>query len=113
MGQARTTGRALGREIWSRFPFVPETRPLRDDPLELVLNRSWRPALAITGATDLPAPADAGNVVRPKTTLKLSLRLPPTVDAARATWRLKELLTACVSQILADHRRARLEEPAR
>jgi acetylornithine deacetylase/succinyl-diaminopimelate desuccinylase-like protein len=66
-------------------------RAVQDDPVELLLNNTWRPALAITGAAGLPLPGDGGNVLRPQTTLKLSLRLPPTCDAERAARRLKEL----------------------
>ena len=36
----------------------------------------------MTGAEGLPALQDAGNVLRPYTAFKLSLRLPPLVDAA-------------------------------
>jgi len=63
-----------------------------EDPVELLLNNTWRPALSITGAAGIPLPADGGNVLRPQTTLKLSLRLPPTCDAERAARRLKALL---------------------
>jgi len=94
LAQARAVAAALGDEVWSRFPFVPGMRPAAADPVELLLASTWRPALAVTGADGLPALADAGNVLRPRTALKLSLRLPPTVDAARATARLKELLEA-------------------
>jgi acetylornithine deacetylase/succinyl-diaminopimelate desuccinylase-like protein len=59
-----------------------------------VLNRTWRPVLEITGADGLPALPHAGNVLRPDTTLKLSLRLPPTVDAAAATDAMGEILCA-------------------
>jgi acetylornithine deacetylase/succinyl-diaminopimelate desuccinylase-like protein len=48
--------------------------------------------LAVTGADGLPAPASAGNVLRPKTQLVLSLRLPPTVDAPGAGKKMKQLL---------------------
>jgi len=58
------------------------------------LNRTWRAALAVTGADGLPPTASAGNVQRPHTTLKLSLRLPPTVDGPRAAAELKRLLEA-------------------
>ena len=59
-----------------------------------MLNRTWRPALSVTGADGLPPIANAGNVLRPKTALKLSLRLPPTVDGEAATRELKRLLEA-------------------
>jgi acetylornithine deacetylase/succinyl-diaminopimelate desuccinylase-like protein len=62
--------------------------------VEALLNNTWRPALAVTGVDGIPALADAGNVLRPQTSLKLSLRLPPTADAARAGRRVKEVLEA-------------------
>lgn len=94
LAQARAVAAALGDNIVGKCPFVPGARPAQDDPAELLLASTWRPALAITGAAGLPAPADAGNVLRPSTTLKLSLRLPPTTDAARAARRLKDILEA-------------------
>ncbi|MBI2206496.1 MAG: M20 family metallopeptidase [Candidatus Rokubacteria bacterium] len=90
--QARAVARALGDDVAGRFPFVSGMRPAHGDPVELVLHGTWKPALSITGAAGLPQPGDAGNVLRPKTTLKLSLRLPPTADAERAAKRLKETL---------------------
>jgi acetylornithine deacetylase/succinyl-diaminopimelate desuccinylase-like protein len=90
--QARAVAAVLGREGVAKFPFVPGMRPVSDDLVELELNNTWRPALAITGAAGLPQPADGGNVLRPQTTVKLSLRLPPTCDAERAANKLKALL---------------------
>jgi acetylornithine deacetylase/succinyl-diaminopimelate desuccinylase-like protein len=84
----------LGEEIWRRFPFLPGMKPVTSDPVEGILNNSWRPALAVTGAAGMPAIEDAGNVLRPQTSVKLSLRLPPTANAARAAQRVKEVLEA-------------------
>ena len=92
VAQAREVAAALGRDMVAKFPFVPGMHPVLEDPVELLLNNTWRPALSITGAAGIPLPADGGNVLRPQTTLKLSLRLPPTCDAERAARRLKELL---------------------
>ena len=94
VAQARQTAAILGDTVFSEFPFVPGMRPAADDRVELLLNRSWRPQLAVVGAAGLPPPASAGNVLRPRTSLKLSLRLPPTVDADAATARLGALLVA-------------------
>jgi acetylornithine deacetylase/succinyl-diaminopimelate desuccinylase-like protein len=60
-------------------------RTVSNDPYELLLNNTWRPTLSVTGAEGLPESRSAGNVLRPYTTLKLSFRLPPTLDAARAS----------------------------
>ena len=92
--QARRAAEVLGEEIWRKFPFVPQMQPMLSDLADLVLNRSWRPFLAVTGADGLPAPANAGNVLRPRTQLVLSLRLPPTVEAGSAAQRLKAILEA-------------------
>jgi acetylornithine deacetylase/succinyl-diaminopimelate desuccinylase-like protein len=83
----------LDRETFAKFPWAGSTRPMADDPTELVLNRTWRPQLAVIGADGLPAPGDAGNVLLPFTVLKLSLRLPPTLEAGKAERALKRILT--------------------
>ena len=90
--QARIAAGFLGDEVWRKFPFVPGMEPVRDDPAELILNRTWRPALSATGVDGLPSLADAGNVLRPKTAVKLSLRLPPTLDPEQAGQVVKQLL---------------------
>ncbi len=82
----------LGDQIHSVFPFVDGAEPMGTAPLDRLLNRNWRAALSVTGAGGLPAIADAGNVLRPGTALKLSLRLPPLVNGDQATDRLTTLL---------------------
>jgi acetylornithine deacetylase/succinyl-diaminopimelate desuccinylase-like protein len=90
--QAKRAAAVLGRDLWRKFPFAGKTAPMHKDLAELVLNRTWRPFLAVTGADGIPALANAGNVLRPKTQLQLSLRLPPTLDASKAGKRMKQLL---------------------
>jgi len=92
--QARAAAEALGEEVWRKFPFAGKTRPPTLDGVELVLNRTWRPQLAVVGAGGLPDPESAGNVLRPSTTLKLSVRLPPTADPERAQAALTQALLA-------------------
>jgi acetylornithine deacetylase/succinyl-diaminopimelate desuccinylase-like protein len=90
--QARGAAKILGDMVVSRFPFAGSTKPVVTDRTEAILNRTWRPALSITGADGLMPIASAGNVLRPLTALKLSLRLPPIIDGAKATATLKRLL---------------------
>ncbi len=92
--QARAAGRILGESIWTKFPFVGRTEPMARDPVEAVLNRTWRPFLSVVGADFIPPIKDAGNVLRPKTALKLSLRIPPLLDGKRATQDMKRILEA-------------------
>jgi acetylornithine deacetylase/succinyl-diaminopimelate desuccinylase-like protein len=82
----------LGDEVVHNLPLLPGVQPVGQDVKELYLNRTWRPALSITGAEGLPPLESAGNVLRPRTAVKLSLRIPPTCDAARATAKLKQIL---------------------
>ncbi|MGH8805424.1 MAG: M20/M25/M40 family metallo-hydrolase, partial [Polaromonas sp.] len=98
--QAQATAQILGEEIYKRFPWAHYdcegastfTLPTTTDPVEALLNRTWRPTLSVTGADGFPALQDAGNVLRPYTAFKLSLRLPPLIDAAVAVRELKTLL---------------------
>lgn len=103
--QAGQAAAILGEAMWKRFPWAssccddPATasifaEPVTKDPVEIVLNRTWRAALAVTGADGLPPTHSAGNVQRPSTTLKLSLRLPPLVQAQEAAATLKRVLEA-------------------
>jgi len=98
MTQAAQAATILGDVVWKRFPWQScggaheFTLPTTKDPVELILNRTWRAALSITGADGLPSTKDAGNVLRPYTALKLSLRIPPTVDGAAAAAEVKRLV---------------------
>lgn len=86
LAQAAATAAEIG-PIGDRYPFVDGAGPTTDDPAEQLLARTWKPTLSVVGADGLPPTSRAGNVLRPRTVLKLSLRLPPTCDpnaAARA-----------------------------
>ncbi len=95
--QTRATAQILGAEVWKRFPWAcgadgGATLPTTTDPLQALLNRSWKPTLSVTGADGFPELGNAGNVLRPYTAFKLSLRLPPLVDGHQASLKLKALL---------------------
>jgi acetylornithine deacetylase/succinyl-diaminopimelate desuccinylase-like protein len=90
--QSRRMAEALGDGVFRAYPFCDGVEPQGGDNYERILNRTWRPALSVTGADGLPPLASAGNVLRPQTSLKLSLRLPPTVDGAEASRQLQATL---------------------
>ncbi|WP_129790506.1 M20/M25/M40 family metallo-hydrolase [Sphingosinicella sp. CPCC 101087] len=92
--QARGAGLLLGSMLYRPLPFLDGVRPVADDAAELALNRAWRPQLAITGMDGLPSIADAAAVMHPWLALKVSLRLPPTLDAQAAAEKVKALLEA-------------------
>lgn len=90
--QARRTADEIG-PIADRYPFVDGARAAADDPAEQLLARTWRPALSIIGADGLPPTGRAGNVLRPSTSLKLSLRVAPTGDAEAIAAEMTDALT--------------------
>jgi acetylornithine deacetylase/succinyl-diaminopimelate desuccinylase-like protein len=92
--QAKQAAAVLGDTVIDRYPFAGSTRPMADDKAELVLNRTWRPQLAVIGMDGYPAPQNAGNVLLPFSTAKLSLRVPPTLDASQAVQSMKRALEA-------------------
>ena len=100
LAQAKATASILGEEVYKRFPWAhfdcggstTFALPTTTDPLQALLNRTWTPTLSVTGAEGFPSLENAGNVLRPYTAFKLSLRLPPLVDAASAVAEMKTLL---------------------
>jgi acetylornithine deacetylase/succinyl-diaminopimelate desuccinylase-like protein len=90
--QARNAAAALGDTILSNYTLVGKTQPITDDLGELLLNRTWRPALSIVGKDGLPSVETGGNVTLPKLATKLSIRIPPGVDPDKATQALKDTL---------------------
>jgi acetylornithine deacetylase/succinyl-diaminopimelate desuccinylase-like protein len=90
--QAARTAEVIGDETFTKFPLQPGVQPVTRDVTELILNRTWRPGLTLTGAEGWPAIGNAGNVLRPFTKLKLSMRIPPRVDPAAAAQAVKQLL---------------------
>ena len=100
LAQAQATAAILGDEVYKRFPWahydcggaMQSMLPTTTDPVQALLNRTWTPTLSVTGADGFPELKNAGNVLRPYTAFKLSLRLPPLVEAASAVQQLKALL---------------------
>jgi acetylornithine deacetylase/succinyl-diaminopimelate desuccinylase-like protein len=90
--QAKAAAAILGRDVYAKFPFAGATHPMVEDTAELILNRTWRPQLAVIGADGLPVPSNAGAVLLPSTTLKISLRLPPMLESDRAMALLKKTM---------------------
>ena len=92
LAQAKEAARVLDTAVFDKFPLLPGMTPMADDLSELVLNRTWRPALSVTGVDGMPPLSSAGNVLRPFTSVKLSLRLPPTLEGKKAGELLKRTL---------------------
>jgi acetylornithine deacetylase/succinyl-diaminopimelate desuccinylase-like protein len=94
VAQAGVVAAGFGDSLEHEFPAVPGLRLIGDTPTERILNQTWRPSLSVVGLAGAPAPGDAGNVLRPYTEAKLSLRIPPTLSAEAAAAELRRVLTA-------------------
>ncbi len=94
---ANDTALLLGDD-WatSNYPWIHSTRPDACGTAEHLLDRTWRAAFEVIGVDGIPAIEHAGNVLRPRTTLSLALRLPPTVDTDAAVAALTRALTTDV-----------------
>ena len=82
----------LNNEVVEEFPWKGNMKPSTKDNVEGVLRRTWKPAVSIVGVDGMPSTANAGNVLRPYTTLQLSIRIPPTASAKKAVHAIKKVL---------------------
>jgi acetylornithine deacetylase/succinyl-diaminopimelate desuccinylase-like protein len=90
--QIAATAKLLGDSVAERMPFVAGARAMSRDPAVLLENSTWKPTLTITGIDGLPNVGNAGNVLVPRLSVKLSFRLPPTADAERAAGAIRRAL---------------------
>lgn len=92
LDQVKVTADVLGKSFVESYPLLSGASATEDDLEQLMLNRTWRPMLTVTGADGLPSVQAGGNVLRPMTALKLSMRLPPHVNATKAAQAIKHVL---------------------
>ncbi len=92
--QAELAAEVLSDSVYRKFPWVDTDAEPSESIYELLLNNNWRPGLTVTGADGMPATVNAGNTMLPNTKLKLSFRLPPTLDADVAAKAVREALEA-------------------
>jgi acetylornithine deacetylase/succinyl-diaminopimelate desuccinylase-like protein len=93
LAAAGVTARAFGDPAAAGLPIVSGLMLLGRDGADRLIRRTWEPSLSIIGVDGVPGPHDAGNVLRPFTTVVLGMRLPPTVSAAVAGASLVRALT--------------------
>ena len=91
--EAEQMAAIYGSKFFQRYPWIAGGKPETEDVTQALLNYTWRPSLAITGAEGLPSIVQAGNVLRAYTKLKLSIRIPPHLDADKVSDTIIKLLT--------------------
>lgn len=92
LDQSKLYAEVMKNKVFEEYPFVDGAKPVSEDPYEATLNRAWRPTLSVTGVEGIPSLSTAGNVLRPYTALKLSLRMPPRGDSKLAGKALKDII---------------------
>lgn len=83
----------MNGKIDFEFPFVDGVKPVEDDGFKQYINRIWNPTLTAVGTDGIPHISNAGNVLRPYTTLALSLRLPPSLSKEEAVKTVREFFS--------------------
>lgn len=92
--EAKKTATSMGNKVWEHYPWVYGAYPASLPEEQHILNNTWMPALSVTGVDGMPKLSDAGNVLRPQTSVMLSVRIPPTCDHKLAAAALKKNLEA-------------------
>jgi len=88
------TAHLLGKEGMTRFEveegltYSPDD--MTNEEVYLYLKNTWKPSLTVIGLDGLPSVADGGNFIHPTLKCKLSVRLPPNLDAEEAKNIMKE-----------------------
>jgi hypothetical protein len=100
IAQSKSCATTLGSHIYEEFTFVQGAKPMHTDITELILNRTWRPTVTITGVDGIPSLTSAGNVLRTHTTLKLSIRVPPRVSGPEAAKAVKGMYIDTIVLVL-------------
>ena len=93
MADAAVVDAELSDPLGHHFPTTEGIALMGRDGVDRLLRQSWGASLSVTGGDGMPPPASAGNVLRASTTLKLSLRTPPTADVAEVVRELEAALT--------------------
>ena len=92
--EAKAMAKLAGPTMHDKYPVLDGVKYCSQDDLEaLYLKSTWQPNMSITGIDGLPPIAMAGNVIRPKTGVRISMRLPPTCNPQQAHDILVEKLT--------------------
>lgn len=90
--QAQKCGVELGDDFLNKLPKLQGVSNVSEDATELLLNGTWRPTVCVVGVDGIPPTANGGNVLRSYTTLKVSIRLPPTLDPKKAEEAVRRIL---------------------
>lgn len=92
IAQAEACASSLGDAVTKSVPFLEGASPVVASVKDQIIGRTWTPTLCVIGVEGIPDLDHAGNVLRPYTSIKLSIRIPPGVNAAAGAAALKKVL---------------------
>jgi acetylornithine deacetylase/succinyl-diaminopimelate desuccinylase-like protein len=92
LSQAEAAAEILGDEVFNELPFFESTKPMASDNVTRILEKTWKPQLAVTAVDGYPGSENGGNVLLPYSAVKISLRVPPTCNAEAARIAVKRVL---------------------
>jgi len=69
---------------FSHLKIVPGLQTVSPNPLEVLINRGWKPTLTVIGLNGFSPVGSAGNVMLPEINLAVSIRIPPTFTGKHA-----------------------------
>jgi acetylornithine deacetylase/succinyl-diaminopimelate desuccinylase-like protein len=87
--QAEVTAAPAGQ-----LRLLPGVIPVHEGTLAQLTAQCWEPSVGYVGVDGAPPVREAGSVLRPSTTLRLSVRLPPGADPKAAAAALSRTLTS-------------------
>ena len=86
-----------GHDYYKNYHLLDGVKPIHHDNLvEMYINNLWRPTLTVTGIDGIPSTVEGGNVIRTDTTVKVVMKIAPTLDAAAGLDFIKTRLTTDV-----------------
>lgn len=88
------------------FAWAGGTHARTSDPKEAIVRTAWMPSLSFLGADGFPSTGEASALIRPSTSLFLSFRIPPRVNAREAFEAVRATLLAdppCGAEIEIDN----------
>ena len=83
----------VGDNFIKNIPLYEGVSPLKTDVKELMINNRWKPSCFILGIDNCPKTEDRGFGVSSGINVRMSIRIPPTVDKNKAIEALKKALS--------------------
>ncbi|MCQ2816841.1 MAG: M20/M25/M40 family metallo-hydrolase [archaeon] len=89
--EIKTLEEEVGEKYKQNIPLFNETKPLKEEIHELIMNNLWRPSASILGLDGINSKNDNDQLIDSLSAL-IEIRLPPYVDGKIGSEKVKEIL---------------------